>query len=831
MAKKRRHATKSSAPVSTSNDSDGETGFVRRSERGIAAITSYDQVMDSEDEFHEQRDAIALGDEETGSRQRRRRRSGFDSDDGGDDQQVLALDIDSDSDADEDVDERVLDALDAEDEKLLAKSNRLLRTAKDYMEDDDEEVVDRATVGGSIKTKPRKGSKDADDDAALLAWGRSKKSFYDRDNEVEDDDEAAREELAETLKLQARRIEAMDESDFFGDDDELAPSKKETFGDSLIKRLRGTATPSADGATVLNEEDDGSVQIEKVDSGIKRDALAKMDAASLKALTDAQIPEVVFYLSEFDERWDEFKNVLGPSLRWMKESDNVDDDLVEAKKYLELKYGLLLSYLNNILFYLALVSNPPSTLTTAQVKSHPVTKVIDSLSKILTRLEKRVEGRNDKEAKEATKKATKEAEVASKEGKKRSQNTTQREADYKLSGGFVNLLDRIADFVESRIDGDGFGDEMDVENNGFIEDEAVDAVDDDDYGQYEDMEDEGDAEAEVEEEMDLKEMQHVLTSLNKPKPQLRTIAAKKERKTSKAMAEVFSEDDDFQIPEFVSTKAQLTKGKAKKAKAVASSESNDFGETDLNAVDLIEKLNRKRDLQFHVKRIDQAISKRNRIVGGTGDEDIPLRDKYGKLVVSKPQGESKPDLASLFAQHEAQSDNDDSLGNDYDPSMDFDTEDFGGLDEVDLGDLEHDDADPEQKRKRDSNDDGEGEDENEALAYYNKIAFAKKLVKEDKEGTFQAYKKSLERDGLYDNDLAGPGVKRATGWTIDANKGLTPRRKKEDRNSRVKIKNKFAKKQKKLSSIKAIVKDKSKTGAYRGEATGIKSTLTKSVKF
>ncbi|KAJ3409136.1 hypothetical protein HDU80_002766 [Chytriomyces hyalinus] len=825
MAKKRRASTNTTRKSDAANsDSDSEK-MIRRSDRGIDAITRYEQVMDSEDEFHDQRDAIAVAPQGLHSGLLRKKKGVYIDDDDEADEQVLGLDIDdSDASNDEDedlgdLDERELDALDAEDDRFLAKSNRMLKTGRDYMDDEDEddELIDRETVGGTLKTRPKKGKTDDDDDA-VLAWGRSRKSFYDRDEEVEDDEEAAREELAETLKLQARRIEGMDEADFFDDDDdEIAPSrksKKETYGDSLMKRLRGTATDSA----VEDAEESGAVSIETVDTGVKKEALAKMDASALKELAASQIPDVVHYLSEFEERWSEVKTVLGPTLKWMKESDDdIDEDLIEAKEYLELKYGLLLTYLTNILFYLAIRSNPPSNLTAAQVKAHPVTKVISNLSKTLGRLEKRVEGRIDKKEEEL---------------KKKSKKSQVQNKEEEPSGGFVNLLDRIADFVEARIDGEEEEyDEEDGEADGFLNES-----DNDDS--FEDIDDDQeDAEA-----MDEGELQRVLASLNKPKPSTAKAPSSAKPKDSKkkvAPVPVASDeesDDDFQIPKFVSTKPEPVKGASKKAKAALAAKQSDFGETDLNEVDMSEKMNRKRDLQFHVKRIDQAISKRAKVTGGTGDEDIPLRDKFGKLVQQqKRETASKQDAGDVFSQRESADADDDLFEDAIDDSaldgLDFDADDLAELEDFDSGEG------GSRKRSRgaddenDDDNDDEDEEEDENLAYYNKIASGKKAVKDDKEANFEAYKKSLERDGLYDNDLVEEGVKRATGWTIDANKGLTPRRKKEDRNSRVKIKNKFAKKQKKLSSIKAIVKDKSKLPAYRGELTGIKSSLTKSVKF
>jgi U3 small nucleolar RNA-associated protein 3 len=65
----------------------------------------------------------------------------------------------------------------------------------------------------------------------------------------------------------------------------------------------------------------------------------------------------------------------------------------------------------------------------------------------------------------------------------------------------------------------------------------------------------------------------------------------------------------------------------------------------------------------------------------------------------------------------------------------------------------------------------------------------------------------------------------------EKNKGLTPRRKKEVRNPRVKKRMRFDEKKKKLASIKAVYKGGEGRGGYGGEFTGIKKDLVKSVKL
>jgi U3 small nucleolar RNA-associated protein 3 len=80
-------------------------------------------------------------------------------------------------------------------------------------------------------------------------------------------------------------------------------------------------------------------------------------------------------------------------------------------------------------------------------------------------------------------------------------------------------------------------------------------------------------------------------------------------------------------------------------------------------------------------------------------------------------------------------------------------------------------------------------------------------------------------------DFIEEGEKRKATWKILTNKGLTPYRKKENRNPRVKKRLKYQKALKKLSSVRSVAVDKRQLASYQGEATGIKRNLTKSVKF
>ena len=74
------------------------------------------------------------------------------------------------------------------------------------------------------------------------------------------------------------------------------------------------------------------------------------------------------------------------------------------------------------------------------------------------------------------------------------------------------------------------------------------------------------------------------------------------------------------------------------------------------------------------------------------------------------------------------------------------------------------------------------------------------------------------------------GGKRAIGYQIEKNKGLTPHRKKDVRNPRVKKRKAYEKAKKKLRTVKRVYEGGLK-GAYGGEATGIKKNTVRSRKL
>ncbi|KAI7114311.1 hypothetical protein KC352_g34704, partial [Hortaea werneckii] len=116
--------------------------------------------------------------------------------------------------------------------------------------------------------------------------------------------------------------------------------------------------------------------------------------------------------------------------------------------------------------------------------------------------------------------------------------------------------------------------------------------------------------------------------------------------------------------------------------------------------------------------------------------------------------------------------------------------------------------------------------------YYDLVAARTAKKKSDKAAYAEAQKEAAQQGGqVIEEETVGPDGKRKISYAIEKNKGLTPFRKKDVRNPRVKKRRKFDEKKKKLSSIKPVYKGGEGRGGYGGEMTGIKKGLVKSTKL
>lgn len=240
--------------------------------------------------------------------------------------------------------------------------------------------------------------------------------------------------------------------------------------------------------------------------------------------------------------------------------------------------------------------------------------------------------------------------------------------------------------------------------------------------------------------------------------------------------------DDFE--EYV-TQSRLP---SKTEDNISSNNADDFVEVEMTEAEEAEKKLRKKSLRFYTSKIDDQDNKKTDKF--KGDDDIPYKERLFERQQRLLEEARKRGLR-------------DSNGADLDDN-DYDSDDKNASRAV--------------KAQAD-------------IDYYKEIQMA---TKEKKDFRIQAHKqaKKAAREGklLELAEEVGEDGKRAINYQILKNKGLTPKRKKDDRNARVKKRKKYEKAQKKLKSVRAVYSG-AQSGPYGGEKTGIKKNLTRSVKF
>ncbi|KAI1403964.1 Sas10 C-terminal domain-containing protein [Hypoxylon fuscum] len=232
------------------------------------------------------------------------------------------------------------------------------------------------------------------------------------------------------------------------------------------------------------------------------------------------------------------------------------------------------------------------------------------------------------------------------------------------------------------------------------------------------------------------------------------------------------------------------KSKKKVSFQTTAQDNTDFGEEDaLDSREAAEKAARKKTLRFYTSQIVQKANRRSDAGNNAGgDMDIPyrerLKDRQARLnIEAEKRGKQSAKGTDLG---EASDEEDDQLANAV------------------RGD----------------------EDE-----YYDMIAASSSKKKGEKADRKAALAAASKADKVVEVEEVGADGKRKITYQIQKNKGLTPHRKKDVRNPRVKKRKAYAAKQVKLKSMKPVYGGGEGRGGYGGELTGIKSGLIKSVKL
>ncbi|XP_069127326.1 something about silencing protein 10-like [Argopecten irradians] len=146
-----------------------------------------------------------------------------------------------------------------------------------------------------------------------------------------------------------------------------------------------------------------------------------------------------------------------------------------------------------------------------------------------------------------------------------------------------------------------------------------------------------------------------------------------------------------------------------------------------------------------------------------------------------------------------------------------------------VSESDEEDDEVELKVKKSAGDQYETEEEKAALEYYRMMKGARSGENEEMDsGAEEGEKAAEEEDGMEEGEEDEEG-KRAITYQIAKNKGLTPKRKKEQRNPRVKNKLKFRKA--KIRRRGQVREARTEMSRYGGEVSGIRAGIKRGIKM
>ncbi|KAL8759635.1 MAG: hypothetical protein Q9184_003560 [Pyrenodesmia sp. 2 TL-2023] len=227
---------------------------------------------------------------------------------------------------------------------------------------------------------------------------------------------------------------------------------------------------------------------------------------------------------------------------------------------------------------------------------------------------------------------------------------------------------------------------------------------------------------------------------------------------------------------------------------------SDLGEpTSLTPHEAAQKAQSKKSLRFYTSQIAQKSNRRNAAgKDAGGDADIPhrerIRDRQERLnVEAEARGRKN-----------------------------------GGGKGAGLDDGGNSGGEADERQQRNLAKDIRGDNDNDYYDLVSSHAVNKKALK-------AAQAEAAHEGGVVriidPSENMNEDGKRGITYAIEKNKGLAPQRRKEVRNPRVKRRKKYEDKKKKLGSVRPVYKGGEGRGGYKGEMTGIKGGLVRSVKL
>ena len=540
--------------------------------------------------------------------------------------------------------------------------------------------------------------------------------------------------------------------------------------------------------------------------------LSKITQKKRLAMLKAESPELLMLVTELKERVKELKEKVNPLRTVLEESAEMkevfSDDLVD---YLEAKQQILLSYCINVVFYLALKSEGRS------VKNHPVLKQLLELRYVMEKmrpLDSKLKYQLDRLIKFST-----------------------------LSAEDRQAMKLRPNLSALRARGTG-SDEDDDEDDGSS---------DGDSGEMNEGQDSGSEVASSEEED-----AYVKRSRKGKQDDAQDAAVYRPPK----MAAQPYHDEEAAEEKRVRKKDKL-KAKLKGSEMLQALQ-EEFGDAPLaesssgltglsreereaqEAEDERRSFEEERFVRLVVSKKDKKAMKRAQKNAGKMDSLAGIGDVGEFEEVSKLVNQGRSAGASLDAMEAGFDDDDGGDDDNYEyadannaaaleRAMTAFTDDNGvrkkrrrapeGPMDTSIGGGNDDDDDDDDDDDGGDDDDGDDDDDDDANLYEDFV---------DKKRAYKSKKKDhYSVSPTFGSDMAeevADGKKRAASYEIIKNRGLTPHRKKANRNPRVKKKEQY---RKAVINRKGAVRDVI-TGvgnSYAGEATGINKTIARSRKF
>ncbi|CAG8462885.1 8584_t:CDS:2 [Scutellospora calospora] len=249
---------------------------------------------------------------------------------------------------------------DSEDDLVYAGRDQISLDPYEAHKHDESELSEEEEVFAletGIEDENKMNNLEEDGSIFDSTWGSRKENYYNADEISNLSD--AREEEEEALKLQKKRISQMTEDDFLEIDGELLESK--TIDRKPIDYADDFDLMSFDGEVLDKERKD-----------LSRDGITK--------IIKPESPELIELLTEFKEKSSILWNTITPLLDKARQKNLIHDP---AMKFISIKHQILVHYLINISFYLALKSSG-----TQNLREHPVIDVLVKFKMTLNKLER-----------------------------------------------------------------------------------------------------------------------------------------------------------------------------------------------------------------------------------------------------------------------------------------------------------------------------------------------------------------------------------------------------------------------------------------------------------